>query len=213
MLPPFAPEPYVDFNTHTPREKMRAALDQVAGELGGTFPLWVNGEPITTGETFDSTSPADPGRVVGTMAKADVDLADRAVRCAAEAFPEWSRFDPDARARILIKGAHIMRRRVYELAAWQCFEVSKSWIEAYADVCETIDFLEFYGREMMRLAGAHPVTPYPGEENEVRYVPLGVGVVIPPWNFPLAICAGMTTAALAAGNTVVLKPASTSPVM
>lgn len=106
-----------------------------------------------------------------------------------------------------------MRRRIYELSAWMCFEESKSWIEAYADTCETIDFLEFYGREMIRLGGPQPVTPFPGEDNEVRYIPLGVGVVIPPWNFPLAICTGMTSAALVTGNTVVLKPASSSPVI
>lgn len=213
MLPLFSPEPYVDFAQDEPRRKMLAALKQVEGELGRSYPLWIDGEAATSGETFTSVSPADPNRAVGTMAKANPDLAQKAVRCAAEAFKEWSRFDPDARARILVKAAHIMRRRLYELAAWQCFEESKSWIEAYADVCEALDFLEFYGREMMRLAGPHPVTPFDGEENEVRYMPLGVGVVIPPWNFPLAICAGMTTAALVTGNCVVLKPASAAPVV
>lgn len=213
MLPPYSPEPYVDFNQKTPRTKMLEALEQVAGQLGRTFPLWINGEPVTPGETFQSTSPADPKRVIGVVSKANTDLADQAVRKSAEAFKTWSRVDPDTRARIIIKAAAIMRRRLYELSAWQCMEVSKSWIEAYADVCETIDFLDFYGREMMRLAGSHPVTPFPGEENEVRYMPLGVSVVIPPWNFPLAICAGMTTAALVTGNTVCLKPASTAPIM
>ena len=167
---------------------------------------------MNTGETFDSVSPADPSRVVGTMAKSNVDLANQAIEMAAEAFDAWSRIRPSVRGKILIKGAYIMRRRLYELSAWQCYEVSKSWIEAYADVCETIDFLDFYGREMIRLEGPHPVTPFPGEDNEVRYRPMGVGVVIPPWNFPMAICAGMTTAALVTGNTVVLKPASTAPV-
>ncbi len=213
MLPPFAPESYVDFNTPGPREQMLAALKQVRGELGRSYPLWIDGSPVTPGPTFKSTSPADPSRLVGEVAMADAALADRAVNAAAERFREWSRWDPDARARILIKAAAIMRRRVYELSAWMCYEVSKTWIEAYADTCEAIDFMEFYGREMMRLKGAHPVTPYPGEENEIRYIPLGVGVVIPPWNFPLAICTGMTTAALVTGNTVVLKPASTSPVI
>ncbi len=213
MLPPFSPTAYVDFEQDAPRKKMLAALEKVKGELGCTYPLWINGSTVTPGEVFNSISPADPERVVGIAAKANTDLADKAVRAAAEAFKDWSRYDPDARARIIVKAAHIMRRRIYELSAWQCFEESKSWLEAYADVCEAIDFLEFYGREMMRLAGSHPVTPFPGEENEVRYMPLGVGVVIPPWNFPLAICAGMTTAALVAGNTVVLKPASTAPVV
>ena len=213
MLTPFSPEPYVDFSQAGPRGEMLAALEDVGGQLGRTYPIWIGGEPVTTGETFDSTSPADPDRVIGTMAKANTDLADKAVRSAADAFKSWSRFDPDARARILIKAAAIMRRRVYELTAWMCYEESKSWAEGYGDACEAIDFLDFYGREMMRLKGAHPVTPFAGEENEVRYMPLGVGVVIPPWNFPLAICAGMTTAALVTGNTVCLKPASTSPVV
>jgi 1-pyrroline-5-carboxylate dehydrogenase len=213
MLPPFSPEPYVDFGQKQPRENMLAALGKVAGELGRSYPLWIDGEPITTKETFQSVSPAEPARVVGVLSKADKDHADRAVRAAHRQFPAWSRVAPQARARIMIKAAAIMRRRLYELATWQCFEVSKSWIEAYADVCEAIDFLEFYGREMIRLGGSHPVTPFPGEENEVRYVPLGVGVVIPPWNFPLAICCGMTSAALVTGNTVCLKPASTSAVL
>ncbi|UCF32979.1 MAG: L-glutamate gamma-semialdehyde dehydrogenase [Phycisphaerales bacterium] len=213
MLSPFVPEAYVDFTQSGPRESMLAALKQVEKELGKDYPLWIGGELVESGETFTSVSPAKPDRVVGVVAKANADLADKAMARAAETFKTWSRWDPDARARILIKAAHIMRDRVYELSAWECFEVSKSWIEAYADVCETIDFLDFYGREMMRLKGAHPVTPYPREENEVRYIPLGVGVVIPPWNFPLAITAGMTTAALVTGNAVVLKPASTAPVM
>ncbi len=213
MLVPYRPEPYVDFTQPDPRQRMLDALAMVKSQLGRTYPLWIGGEPVTTKETFNSVSPADPGRVVGVMCKADAALADRAVRAAAETFKTWSRVDPDVRARVLIKAAAIMRRRVYELSAWMCYEVSKSWIEAYADTCETIDFLDFYGREMMRLGGAQPVTPYPGEENEVRYMPLGVGVVIPPWNFPLAICAGMTTAAVVCGNTVCLKPASASPVI
>ncbi|MFQ5412947.1 MAG: L-glutamate gamma-semialdehyde dehydrogenase [Phycisphaerae bacterium] len=213
MLPPFAPEPYVDFTQDTPRARMLAALKLVSDNLDRVYPLWIAGETVTPGETLQSTSPADPDRIVGTVAKANTDLADNAVRSAADAFRSWSRFDPDARARILIKAAAIMRRRIYELSAWMCYEQSKSWIEAYADTCEAIDFMEFYGREMMRLNGAHPVTPFPGEENELRYMPLGVGVVIPPWNFPLAITCGMTTAALVTGNTVCLKPASTAPVV
>lgn len=212
MLPPFSPEPYVNFDHDEPRSKMLAALEEVRGKLGRSYPLWIGGEPVETGETFTSVSPADPDRVVGTVAKANTDHADKAVRSAAAFFPEWSRVEPDARARILIKAAAIARRRVYELSAWQCFECSKSWLEAYADVCEAIDFMDFYGREMMRMAGGHPVTPFAGEENEVRYMPLGVGVVIPPWNFPFAICCGMATAALVTGNTVCLKPASTSPI-
>ncbi len=213
MLPQYAPEPYVDFSQSEPRTKMLAALDAVRSRLGREVPLWIHGKPVRTADTFTSVSPADPGRVVGVVSKANVDLAEKAVRCSAEHFKTWRGVDPDVRARVLLKAAAIMRRRIYELAAWECFEVSKSWAEAYGDVCESIDFLEFYGREMMRLGGVQPVTPVPGEKNELRYIPLGVSVVIPPWNFPLAICTGMTSAALVTGNTVCLKPASASPVM
>jgi len=213
MLIPYAPEPYVDLSQDEPRRRMIAALESVRGQLGQEYPLWIDGEPVRTGATFNSTSPADPDRVVGVMAKADAEVADKAVRSAAEAFKDWSRVDPETRGRVLIKAAHIMRRRVYELSAWMCFEESKAWIEAYADACEAIDFLGFYGREMIRLGGAHAVTPFAGEDNEVRYIPLGVGVVIPPWNFPLAICTGMTVAGIVTGNAVCLKPASTSPVV
>jgi 1-pyrroline-5-carboxylate dehydrogenase len=213
MLMPYRPESYVDFSQPEPREKMLAALKQVGSELGYEYPLWINGDAKSTGETFESVSPADPSRVVGLVAKANADLADAAVKHAAESFKSWSRWCPDARGRILLKAAQLMRERVYEFSAWMVYEVSKSWIEAYADTCEAIDFMDFYGREMMRLGGSHPVTPFPGEENEVRYMPMGVAVVIPPWNFPLAICCGMTTACLVTGNTVVLKPASTSPVI
>jgi 1-pyrroline-5-carboxylate dehydrogenase len=192
---------------------MFEALEQVKGRLGETYPLRIGGREITTTDTIKSVSPADPDRVVGLAAKATTDHADQAIQTAAETFKVWSRVPGEVRGRYLIKAAAIMRRRVYELAAWECFEESKSWIEAYADVCEAIDFLEFYGREMMRLDGPHPVTPWPGEESEVRYISLGVGVIIPPWNFPLAITAGMTSAAIVTGNTVVLKPASTAPVM
>lgn len=192
---------------------MLAALKRVGQELGKTYPLWIDGEPVKTSETFNSLSPADPSRVVGVVCKANADHANRAIKAAAEAFKTWSRVDPDVRARVLFKAAAIMRRRVYELSAWMCYEQSKSWLEAYADTCETIDFLDFYGREMMRLSGSQPVTPFAGEENEVRYMPLGVGAVIPPWNFPLAICTGMTSAALVTGNTVVLKPSSLSCVI
>ncbi len=213
MLTPYFPESYVDFNQPEPRAKMLAALEHVRGHLGRTYPLWVDGKPITTSETFTSISPADPSRIVGVMSKANADIADRAVRSASQQFTAWSRVEPDVRARVLLKAAAIMRRRLYEFSAWMCYEVSKSWIEAYADTCEAIDFMEFYAREAMRLSGSHPTTPMPGEENEVRYIPLGVGVVIPPWNFALAITAGMTTAALVTGNTVCLKPSSASPIV
>ncbi|NOX60249.1 MAG: L-glutamate gamma-semialdehyde dehydrogenase [Planctomycetes bacterium] len=213
MLPPYRPEAYVDFSQEGPRSNMLDAIGLVSKQLGHTYPIRIGGKEFTTDQKITSICPAARDQVVGMVSKANTEQAGEAIETAYETFKMWSRFDPEARARILVRAAAIMRRRVYELSAWMCFEVSKSWIEAYADVCETIDFLEFYSREMMRLAGGQPTTPFEGEENEVRYIPLGVVVVIPPWNFPLAICAGMTTAAIVTGNTVVLKPASASPVI
>jgi 1-pyrroline-5-carboxylate dehydrogenase len=213
MLMPFRNEPYVNFAEEGPRQKMLEALKLVESQLGRTYPLRIGGKKIDTPEKIESINPAKFDQVVGYVGKANADQANQAIAAADEAFKTWSPVPPDVRARYLLRAAEILRRRVYEFSAWMVYEESKSWIEAYADTCEAIDFLDFYGREMMRLGGPQPVTPYPGEENELRYIPLGVGAVIPPWNFPLAIMAGMTTAAIVTGNTVVLKPASTAPVI
>lgn len=213
MLMPFRPEPYVDFTQEAPRRKMLDALKLVGSQLGRTYPLRIGGKQIETRNKITSINPAKNDEVVGFVAKADSDQAVQAIAAADEAFKTWSHVRPSVRARYLIKAAAILRRRVYEFSAWMVYEESKTWTEAYADACEAIDFLDFYGREMMRLGTPQPVTPFPGEENELRYIPLGVGAIIPPWNFPLAIMAGMTTAAIVTGNTVVLKPASTAPVV
>lgn len=213
MLIPYRPEPYVNFAESKPREEILKALKLVESQLGQSYPLRIGDKKIETSDTIKSVNPAEYETAVGFVSKANRDQAEQAIQAAQEAFKTWSRVDPETRARVLFKAAAIMRRRIYELTAWMCFEESKSWIEGYADVCETIDFLEFYGREMIRLGGPQEVTPFAGEDNELRYIPLGVGVVIPPWNFPLAICCGMTSAAIVAGNTVVLKPASASPVI
>ena len=149
--------------------------------------------------------------MVGIFEKATVELADEAVRTAEETFKSWSRTSPETRAQVAVSAARIMRERKFYYAAWMTYEVGKSWAEADADVAETIDFCEFYARECLRLGGPQPLHQIAGEKNHLRYIPLGVGVVIPPWNFPLAILAGMTTASLVAGNTVVLKPSSDSP--
>lgn len=213
MLVPYRPEPYVNFAHPEARQRMLDALAQVRGQLGRNYPLRIGDRKIETDKKINSIMPANPATVVGYVGKASRDHAEQALQAALAAFKTWSRVDPETRARVLFKAAAIMRRRVYELSAWMCFESSKGWIEAYADTCEAVDFLEFYGREMIRLGGAQPVTPYPGEDNELRYMALGVGIVIPPWNFPLAITTGMTTAALVTGNCVILKPASATPVI
>ena len=211
MLPEFTNSPLTDFSIPDHRKAMENALKDVKSKLGQFYPLIIGGERIETGQEIQSINPGNKNEVVGRFAKGTKDMAEKAIQTAWETFQDWRWVQPDERARFLLKAASIMRRRRFELASWMVYEVSKNWVEADADVAEAIDFLEFYAREMMRLGERQPITPYPGEENELYYIPLGVGAVIPPWNFPLAILVGMTSASLVAGNTVVLKPASTAP--
>jgi 1-pyrroline-5-carboxylate dehydrogenase len=213
MFTPFQNEPYVNFSEEGPKRKMQDALTRVAGELGKTYPLVIGGDRIETIHKTTSRNPARMQQVIGHICDAPPEMVDRAVDVATETFQTWSRVPPEERARYLVKAAAVLRRRIYEFSAWMVYEASKSWPEAYADAAEAIDFLEFYAREAVRWGQTHPTTFYPGEENEIRYLPLGVGAVISPWNFPLAIVAGMTAAAIVTGNTVVLKPAEQTPVI
>lgn len=211
MFTEFRNEPFTDFSQTGNQEAMKAALAKVKKELGRKYPLVIGGEKIETEETIVSTNPGSPKTEIGRFSKATTQHAERAMKVALEAFELWKKVPPYQRARYLFKTAAIMRRRKHELSAWMILEIGKSWAEADGDVAEAIDFCEFYGREMVRLFQPQPLVPYPGEENELKYIPLGVGIVIPPWNFPLAIMAGMTTAAFVAGNTVILKPSSETP--
>ncbi len=190
---------------------MEKALAAVRKQLGKEHPIVINGEKITTTEKLYSYNPARPNEVVGVFQKANVDLAHAAVEMAAKAFESWKNVPAKKRADYLFKAASLMRKRKFEFSAMLTYEVGKSWAEADADTAEAIDFLEFYGREMLRLSGPQPLVKTAGEKNELRYIPLGVGVCVPPWNFALAILAGMASAAIVAGNTIVLKPSSDSP--
>jgi len=185
----------------------------VRSDLGKEYPLIINGERITTEKKIISYNPAKKDEVIGVVSKASQELADRAIKEAAEVFEEWKNWAPDARARLLFKAAAIMRRRKHEVSAVMVYEAGKSWVEADADTAEAIDFMEYYGRQMIRLGVSTNVTPLDGETNDNIYIPLGVGIIIPPWNFPNAILTGMTTGAVVAGNTVILKPASATPVI
>jgi 1-pyrroline-5-carboxylate dehydrogenase len=211
MISEFQNEPLTDFDDPEKARAMREALARVGKELGASYPIIIGSRRITEGPVFESVNPAKPSQVVGRFYTADAELASEAVAAADEAFDAWRKVPADERARYLFQAAAVMRRRKFELSAWLVYEVSKSWAEADADVAELIDFAEYYGRQMLKLAGPQPVVPWPGEANEMRYIPLGVGIVIPPWNFPAAIMGGMVLAAIVAGNTVVLKPAETSP--
>ncbi len=212
-LPKFKNEPFVDFTKAGNRRKMEKAIAKVEHELGREYHLVIGSEKITTPEKFYSYNPAKPSQMVGVLQKADASLAKRAIETAHEKFLEWQYVPAEKRVAYLLKAAKILRAKKFEYAAWQVFEVGKNWAEADADVAEAIDYLEYYSREMLRYAKGAPITKIPSEKNEMTYIPLGVGVVVPPWNFPLAIMLGMSTASIVAGNTVVLKPSSDSPVI
>jgi 1-pyrroline-5-carboxylate dehydrogenase len=207
----FRNEPFTDFSKEENAQAMRGAIAKVREQLGREYPLVIGGERIKTGSLLDSVNPANRTQVVGRFNKATKELASRAVEEAAKAFETWKKTPAEERAELLFRVAAIMRERKHELSAWMIHEVAKTWPEADGDTAEAIDFCEFYGREMLRYAGKHPLTQVKGEENELDYIPLGVGAVIPPWNFPLAIMAGMTAASVVTGNTVVLKPSSDAP--
>ncbi len=212
QLPSFKNEPLSDFKGNPEHfRQMKEALEDVKKELGAKYPAVIGSERIETEKTFHSYSPSDKAQVVGTFSKGDPGLAAMAIAKAEKAFESWSRTPAETRVKLLISAAKILRDRKFHFAAWMVYEVGKSWAEADADVAEAIDFCEFYAREMLRLAGRQPITPVPGERNRLEYIPLGVGIVIPPWNFPLAILVGMTVASIVAGNTVVVKPSSDSP--
>ncbi|HEX5481069.1 MAG TPA: L-glutamate gamma-semialdehyde dehydrogenase [Terriglobia bacterium] len=213
-LPDFRNEPASDFkNNPEHARKMKEALKEVAKELGCSYDLVIGGERVSTADKLVSHNPGRKNQVVGKFSKATAELADRAIEAGEKAFRAWSRAPVDERATLLTETARYIRDRKYHYAAWMVYEVGKTWPEADADVAEAIDFAEFYAREMLRLAKPRPLVPVPGEKNYLQYIPLGVGVVIPPWNFPLAIATGMTLASVVTGNTAVLKPSSDSPMM
>jgi 1-pyrroline-5-carboxylate dehydrogenase len=210
---PFKNSPLTDFTKPENRQAQEAALEQVKSELGQTYPLVIGGKKIMNEATFASVNPSQPDQVIGYFARATVEQVDEAVQAAISAFESWKRVPSEERAGYLFAAADLLSQRRFYYNAWMIYEVGKSWVEADADTAEAIDFMEFYAHEMLRLAEEQPLVRIEGEDNELVYIPLGVGAVIPPWNFPGAIMAGMTSAAFVTGNTVVLKPASTSPMI
>lgn len=210
-LPEFRNEPYTDFTVPANRMAMEEALAKVRAQLGREYDLLIGGERLKTSDKLKSTNPARPDEVVGVLQKALPDMAANAVESAHHQFASWSRTPPVDRVRMLLKAGKLIRERKNEFNAWLAFEAGKTWPEAEAEVSEAIDFCEYYAREMLRMAGPQSVVQLPGEKDEMRYLPLGAGVVIPPWNFALAILCGMTVAALVTGNTVVIKPSSETP--
>jgi 1-pyrroline-5-carboxylate dehydrogenase len=207
----FCNEPFTDFSKEENALAMREALEKVKSQLGQEYPLVIGGERITTDSKLDSFNPANRTQLVGRFNKATKELADRAVEAAHKAFQSWKYVPIQAKVGVLLRSAEIMRERKHELSAWMIHEVAKTWAEADGDTAEAIDFCEFYAREMLRYSADQPLVEVQGEQNRLEYIALGVGAVIPPWNFPLAILVGMTVASIVTGNTVVLKPSSDSP--
>ncbi len=207
----FKNEPFTDFSHGRHAGEMKAALQWVGDQLGREYPLVLGGERVETGSKFESRNPARPAEIIGVHPVGGPVEAGKAVEAARKAFESW-RFAPlEDRVSLLMRASEIIRERKFEFCAWLVYEVGKNWAEADADVAECIDFLDFYAREALRLAGTETPIQLPGERDELHYIPLGVGAIIPPWNFPLAIAMGMTAAAIVTGNTVVLKPSPDAP--
>src|SRR5919199_576329 len=212
-LLPYKNEPYLDWSDESSEEAMRIALEEVEGYSGKSYPLIIGGKPVETNGEIISVTPSDPSQVVGRVGRATEREEDMALETATETFESWSRTVPEARARVLLRAAAIMRRRKFEMLAWEVYEGGKPWAEADAQVAEAIDFLEYYAREMLRLKDGVEIYSVPGEESRYFYQPMGVGVIIAPWNFPTAILTGMSSAAVVTGNTIIMKPSEFTSVL
>src|SRR5579864_9094977 len=208
---PFVTEPFFDFRNEDNARRMRAAIAKVRGQLGREYDLIIGGKRVKTTDKIKSLNPSRPSEIVGLHQKAGKEHVEPAMQAALKAFNSWSRTSVQERASLVFRAGDLLRQRKMEYMAWLVFEVSKNWAEADADISETIDFCEFYAREALRFAKVQPPIQLPGEHDTLLYIPLGVGAVIPPWNFPCAIMAGMTLASIVSGNTVILKPSSDSP--
>ena len=212
-LPPFANEPFPDWTRREVRDAYARALADARRQLGKTYPLFIDGRDVVSKDVVDSVNPARPDEVVGRVCQAGEREVEDAIAAARRAFAAWSDTSPRQRASYLLKAAEAARRRIYDLSAWQTLEAGKQWQQAYLDVAEAIDFLEYYAREMIRLGEPQPMGNVPGEDNLYLYQPKGIAAIISPWNFPLAIACGMCAAALVAGNCVVFKPSQLTPVV
>lgn len=212
-LKEYSPTTYLDFNKAQTFRQQQEWVEKVRKKFGREYPLIIDGKKVKADQMVPSLNPADPSEVVGYFAHASKEQAAQAIDAAAKVFEKWKNVPATERADYLFRAAQTVRDRRMEINAWMISEVGKNYAEADADTAEAIDFLEFYGREMLRYAGPQPVVPNAGEKGYLEYLPLGVGAVIPPWNFPFAILVGMTASAFVTGNTVVLKPSSDSPMM
>jgi RHH-type proline utilization regulon transcriptional repressor/proline dehydrogenase/delta 1-pyrroline-5-carboxylate dehydrogenase len=209
----FANEPSTDFSRSENRRRMREALQETKKGFNETYPLVIGGKEVWNDQKVSSLNPARPVEIVGRVCAATTEDAETAVQEATRAWKVWGNTSAEDRASYLFKAAEEMRKRRFELMALEVYEVGKTWKDADGDVTEAIDYLEYYAREMIKLGRPTILGHYPGEANEYLYEPRGVGVVISPWNFPLAIPTGMVSAAIVTGNCVIFKPSGLSPVL
>jgi 1-pyrroline-5-carboxylate dehydrogenase len=212
-MKPYTHEPFTNFADEKNKHAFEEALQYVQTQMGKDYSVVIGGESITTEEKIVSYNPANKEEIIGTVSMANQELAEKAMQTALATFETWKKWKPEHRANILFRAAAMLRRRKHEFSSYLVKEAGKPWKEADADTAEAIDFLEFYGRQMLRIKEGFPVNSREGEFNQYHYIPLGVGIIISPFNFPLAIMAGTTVAAIVAGNTVLLKPANTTPVI
>ncbi|RYG73689.1 L-glutamate gamma-semialdehyde dehydrogenase [Lentibacillus lipolyticus] len=213
MVLPYKHEPFTDFSNEQNRADYEAALKKVESELGKDYPLVIGGEKVYTDDKLVSVNPANKEQVIGRASMATKEHVEKAMDAAKEAFNEWKKWTAEERAEVLFKAAAIARRRKHEISAWMSFEANKPWDQSDADTAEGIDFLEYYGRQMLRLGQGREINDRPGENNTFFYQPLGPGVVIPPWNFAFAIVCGTTVGPVVAGNPVLMKPSENTPVI
>lgn len=207
IISPFRNEPSLDFSVAANRTAFEDALQRVKRRLGRAYPLVIGGKAVETKEVVESVNPAHPGDLVGSHAAAGREHVASAVAAGWAAFESWSKTPVVERGAILLRAAQSMRRRRHEFGALMVYEAGKPWDEADGEVAEAIDLIEWYVRQMAGLESSQRTGAWPGELVKFHHLPLGVGTVISPWNFPLALATGMATAAMVAGNCVVLKPA------
>ncbi|MGZ4161227.1 MAG: L-glutamate gamma-semialdehyde dehydrogenase [Neobacillus sp.] len=206
-------EPFTNFADEKNKKAFQDSLAFVQSQLGKDYPVVIGGEEISTDKKIVSINPANKEEVIGTVSMASQELAEKAMQAALATFETWKNWKPEHRANILFRAAAILRRRKHEFSSYLVKEAGKPWKEADADTAEAIDFIEYYGRQMMKIKDGMPVQSRVGEFNQFHYIPLGVGIIISPFNFPLAIMAGTTVAAIVSGNTVLLKPANSTPII
>lgn len=212
-LTTFQNEPFTSFTEENSKQAMEKAIASVCVQLGQKVPLVIDGKRFYTDKQIVSVNPSNKKEVVGYVSAAGIDEVEKAHKGAQHAFEVWQFSPIEERVNVLLKAARMMRKRKHIFSAWMVVEAGKNWREADADTAEAIDFLEYYARQMLKLSEPEPLVAVASEQNHYTYLPLGVGVVLPPWNFPVAILTGMVASSIVTGNTVIVKPSELTSVV